>query len=1199
MSQEKNMINATQAGPCLRHLLDSIRSLKQQRKIQLTLIAAAWSLLPTAALLFAAAGLDVLCHFSHPARYIACGIVILAIIAAVVAIIRTILSKLSDQAMATLLEKARPEADNAFINAVQLASSDDIHPEIIETLLADAKINPETVKASELYSKKPLKALAIALPLLAVCIILTMTASPERMTVALKRIINPASNLQPFARTRIVSISPKNASVQRGQTITLTAQLEGDLPKNIVAQWQPAPDATTEKITLQRLPDEDKLSFSAETPAVFDNAEFRIIAGDSTSEWRQVIIDNPPAVLHWEADVTPPAYTGARPAKINSTQERQDVIGGSHLRLSAQISRPLVKAELLQNGNVLTTAEAADAPSESFQLEADTLYDGALLMKLSAKEGEAVESALPINILPDRPPTILLVDTPSMISIQRDEPFAIAFRAQDDYGISRVGLERLLENGGTEEIRVVSPEERTKTFMARFTVETSSFNQDEELRFRLWAEDETADAVKRRIRSQVVQAKIQKNAESPADKMEKIRETAASVADILKRQKDAYKDTNLLLEQTLAGKKLNEERLADIHARQRAIREDSAALLDNRAALGGFADVIVGLVNQEMLQAVAAFDDVRKATHKQVPEALKKCTTLQTAIIAALSNLNLDALVREQSHQAKTDIFAAAQALVKKQRTALKDAMDAKDGKEIVLSALSKNQDSIAQGILGLQNLCRQFAVDHAEDDFAAQLKTANQAIEDGKAYDHALGAAEAIEDNDLEAAITDQKATLRVLSSVLEILNKWRLDKFKKTIDDAKKVLADTKEALTELEKKQAAITSTVRELKANVNLDDDAKEALAEASKEHEEMLDLIEKAANDLYQFPELPICHELNSKMREIYEDVTQARDSEKAEAIEIAVQKEDAILDAIRNTKERIDDVEMWMPDVPDHFVWNMESFDTDEFPDIPLVELPEELEDIVGDLLDQDSQIDEQSQDGTGNNIIADAEMGWFIMDGNMPSFAAKGKTGNTRPNDNEMTGRSGSGREGQANGELVENHVKGYEGRQTHARRTQDQFQKGMVTEDKDSTMKARATGGGKLGGEAEAAGMFGNAPRRDLHTAAHGTAPREIRKEAEAMYASARMLYINPGNLGEAARELRSIESKPPDMKDLNSVRRRVLRNLTDTQVSADTGAVLPLPVISGYKQGGDAAADINLDNVSDEYKSLINSYYRSLDK
>ena len=1192
------MVSNAQMGPCLRHLLDSIHALKRKRKLQLTAIAALWSLLPAVVILFAAAGLDVLCHFSHPTRYIACGVFVIAIIAAIAFVIRAALAKLSDEAMATLLEKAHPEADNAFINAVQFAASEETSPEIVETLLADTDVNPATIKALELYSKRPLKWLAAALPAVLAVVLIPMAVAPERMSVALRRILRPGSDLLPYAKTRIISISPQNARVQRGEELTITVVLEGDIPSENVIHWCAAPDAAVEKLSMKQ-DSETEPRFSVKSPPVFDQAKFRLKAGDSTSAWQYVTLDNPPALLLWEATATPPPYTEMQPAQINSTQEKQSVIGGSRMKLHAQISKPLSKAELIQNETVLTSCDSKDNPSEAIDVDFVTLLDGQILLKLTETDGSATSIPFPINIIADRSPSIQLVDTPTSITVRPDEPFAVAFQATDDFGIARAGIERLLEDNGAEEVRAVSPEERTKVFAARFTVETATFNQKEELRFRLWAEDETSSASRRRAKSAIIHVKIQQAENAVVDKAEALRETAIGIADILKMQKTALKDTNLLLEQTITNKKLPEDRLADIHARQRTIRDESIKLLDNRAALGGFADVIVGLVNQEMLQAIAAFDDIHQAPRNQKADAIRKCTALQTAIVAALSNLNLDALAREQEHQAKTDIFAAVQALLKKQQTAYKDAIDAKEGEKIVLSALARNQDNVAHGILNIQQLCAAYITEHADDDFANQLKAANKAIEDGKAYDHALGAAEAIEDNDLDAAIDDQKATLKVLADVLSIINKWRLSNFKKTIDDVKKALVEAKDVLDEMEKKQAAITSTVREIKANANMDDEAKEELAKAAKEHEEMLDMIEKAANDLYQFPELPLCNELNSKMREIYEDVTQARDSEKAEAVEIAVQKEDAILDAIRNTKERIDDVEMWLPDTPDHFVWNMESFDTDEFPEIPLVELPEELEDIVGELLDQDTPIDDQSQDGTSNNIIADAEMGWAIMDGNMPSFAAKGKTGNTRPNDNEMTGRSGSGREGQANGELVENHVKGYEGRQTHARRTQDQFQKGMVTEDKDSTMKARATGGGKLGGESEAIGMFGNAPRRDLHTAAHGKNPREIRKETEAMYASARMLYVNPGNLGEAARELRAVENQPPDLKDLNSVRKRVLRNLSDTQVSAQSGAVLPLPVFSGNRQGGSAAADISLDNVSDEYKGLINNYYRSLDK
>jgi hypothetical protein len=214
-----------------------------------------------------------------------------------------------------------------------------------------------------------------------------------------------------------------------------------------------------------------------------------------------------------------------------------------------------------------------------------------------------------------------------------------------------------------------------------------------------------------------------------------------------------------------------------------------------------------------------------------------------------------------------------------------------------------------------------------------------------------------------------------------------------------------------------------------------------------------------------------------------------------------------------------------------------------------------------------------------------------------MPSFSAKGKSGNTRPNDNEMTGRSGAGREGQATGELVENHVKGYEGRETHARRTQDQFQKGMVTEDEDSTLKARATGGGKLGGESETQGMFGNAPRRDLHTAAHSRQQQKLRQEAEVLYASARLLYIGSGSLGEATRELRALESAPPDIRELGSLRRRILRRLEDSRVEAKGGTVLPMPVNKVNQAGGVALEDSDTEKLSEEYKPILTDYYRGL--
>ena len=185
----------------------------------------------------------------------------------------------------------------------------------------------------------------------------------------------------------------------------------------------------------------------------------------------------------------------------------------------------------------------------------------------------------------------------------------------------------------------------------------------------------------------------------------------------------------------------------------------------------------------------------------------------------------------------------------------------------------------------------------------------------------------------------------------------------------------------------------------------------------------------------------------------------------------------------------------------------------------------------------------------------------------------------------------------GQANGELVENHVKGLEGTETHARRTRDPLQQGHVTEDEDSTLNARATGGGKLGGQSETEGMFGQAPRRDLHGGAHGTTPVELRRETEALYATARLLYMSTGSLGLAARELRSREDDGNDLQDFASLHRKVLRQLRDSQVEVATGTVLAMPSLANPGTGGASVQDYDLKSIGDEYRGIVSDYYKSL--
>lgn len=1172
----------------------AVDDLRRRRRQELLCLAAAGAALPVLFILLLATVSDLAWRLTAAWRWTAAGLTATAVAAAAGWLFVLARRRLNDQAMALLIEKARPAADNRLINAIQFAEGGQLPESFVNDLLAESPVKVEQVLPRELYSSAPRRWLRRLYPIAALAWLLPLALAPGATAVACLRILLPFAALQPHSDTVIADLAPGDTSLRRGQELTIAVTLSGAKPDQAWVVWE-RPGAPAEKLALQ--PGEEDGRFSARTQPLYETGRYRIVAGDARSEWFTARVTNPPGLVRWEAAVAPPAYTGKPTFRLRPDTENPEILCGSAIALAGLATTPLAAAEIRQGEQ--TVAAAAISGQRQFTVTGDIGTAGPLRLHLRTPDGLTADHPLPFALLPDKPPVIALVDTPTSMTVAAGQAFPIAFRAEDDFGVARVGLERLADSGPDEPVTDASPEQpRMRSFPGRFLVESSTFKTrpGSVLRFRLWAEDHGANASRRRGLSPVIQVTFPEQDALRKDQDNAVRQAEENLAALIKKQREALRDTRQNADQTAMGQATDGGRLAAADAAQKEVRSQATALLQNRDRLGGIGDILAGLVNQEMKTAIEQLAEVYRAAEAGRPALLAACVKTQTAILAALTGMQ-ESLHQEQIHQDKSDIFAALAKVIKMQRETQRDTRAASQGQDIAVPALVHNQDRVAEAILAFTDLCLSQAELRAKDDFAVQLRAAHALITTGHAYETALGAAEDLDATELAAAVAKQQSVLTALMKALDLLNQWRVNNAKKIVDAATDVLSNVAEKLDELEKKQARIAEVTRDLKARGPLDDEAREKLAAMDQEQEEMADLIEQLANDLYQFPELPVCNELNAKMREVYEDVLQALDSENLPSIEIAVQKEDALLDAIRNTKERIEDVEMWLPDVPDHFVWNMESFDTDEFPDIPLVPLPDELEDLVGELLDQAEAIDAQSQDTTGNNIIADAEMGWAVMDGPMPSFSAKGKSGNTRPNDNEMTGRSGSGREGQATGELVENHVRGYEGRDTHARRTGDQFQKGMVTEDENSTLDARATGGGKLGGESETVGMFGAAPRRDLHVPAHGTTPQKLRQEAEVLYATARLLYIGSGGLGEAARDLRGLEKAPPELRELGSLRKRVLRRLHDSQIELQGGTVLPMPIASVSQTGGNAVDDSDLEKVSREYLPLLNDYYRSL--
>jgi hypothetical protein len=426
------------------------------------------------------------------------------------------------------------------------------------------------------------------------------------------------------------------------------------------------------------------------------------------------------------------------------------------------------------------------------------------------------------------------------------------------------------------------------------------------------------------------------------------------------------------------------------------------------------------------------------------------------------------------------------------------------------------------------------------------------------------------------KALSDDQDAIIAVLRRILDIIPKLEnavKEEEKRTSasdlpQDALEKLKSLRDRLKELVNEQKKVIEASKEL-AKKPVDDfqetDQKEL--DRLKAIEDQWDkFLTEAISDFSKIPEVDASNpSLIKELIEVKTDVEMAADALSKKAMDIVVPLEELGMEA---AEETVENLEKWLPDTPDREKWKQEEFAKDV--EIPHAELPEQMEDLVGDLLEQEEDLFEEIEDVTSSAAdSADKGAGWDAMDGPISNFSAKGVTGNRLPNSSEISGRSGEGRQGKASGEFVEEEATGKGGRRTPTRLSPDAFSKGEV---KDSSPEAAggATGGGKVSG-AGGEGLEGPVPpelQRRMGSLAGKQA--QLRNKAEGVKAGLAVKNYDSFALDEAIEGMRKVQRDILAGRYQNALRQKdvVLESLKGTKmllsgevrIRKDSSAALP---------------------------------------
>ncbi len=284
---------------------------------------------------------------------------------------------------------------------------------------------------------------------------------------------------------------------------------------------------------------------------------------------------------------------------------------------------------------------------------------------------------------------------------------------------------------------------------------------------------------------------------------------------------------------------------------------------------------------------------------------------------------------------------------------------------------------------------------------------------------------------------------------------------------DDARQKFEDLQNALEEaLEQQKKVVEASENLAKALVEDFADKEEQLLKTLEAAEDDWSKFMKELNtDLSKLPEQDFANPtLLQELIEIQTEIKMAEDALLKKTADIAVPLEQL---GAEMAEEIQTNMEKWLPDTPDRERWSQEEYLTDALKEAPMAELPGELEDLIGDLLEEEEDLFDEMEDVSSSAADSlDKGAGWDVADGPISNMSAKGATGNRLPNTSEIGGRAGEGRQGKSSGEFVGDEAVGKGGRKTPSRLTPDPYVKGQI-KDHSRDPVGGATGGGKESGE------------------------------------------------------------------------------------------------------------------------------------
>jgi len=373
-------------------------------------------------------------------------------------LLRPLLARLTDEALATCVERAHPGLNDrlrsslAFAHAADDPDNEDsrelMRAVVDETVHETAAIRFRSVAAT----RTPVR-WAVAACALAVALGAAASARTDLVSIFMRRALLLRNVSWPRRTTLTVEgMEPGKAHrVTLGHETTLRVRAEGSVPDRVrFVFWETVagPERADE---IDLTPAADDTSLFAFTLKVYSSYRFTVSGGDDDrEEVYEIEALTPPAVLGVEMQATYPDYLAMPPATLEGGGQR--VPQGTKLRVRVRTNLPLREASVSFGSDDPLPMQLLEPDLAAFDVVADKNMRYALrLVGTNGEENDAGADTFPLLVVQDQPPSIRVRTPAAQADYLAGGVVLVAFAAQDDHRVESVTL-RYRINEETEHV---------------------------------------------------------------------------------------------------------------------------------------------------------------------------------------------------------------------------------------------------------------------------------------------------------------------------------------------------------------------------------------------------------------------------------------------------------------------------------------------------------------------------------------------------------------------------------------------------------------------------------------------------------------------------------------------------------------------------------------------------------------------------